>query len=380
MKSAFKSASWLVAALPLLTGTVVLANEPMKPAADMQQPQVPSEQMQAVLDAHQSLKPKAPSTLSAADARKQPTARDAVAKVIKQEHKSSRPEHVAKVDNQKIAGPKGSIPVRVYTPDGQGPFPIIVYYHGGGFVLANLDTYDASARALTNQAHAVVVSVAYRLAPENPFPAAVDDADAAFRYVQENASKFNGDPKRVAVAGESAGGNLATVVAMREKQSAAPPVFELLVYPFVSTDLKTPSHQAYGQGNYFISNNDIAWFWKNYVGEGWQQNQNPEAVPLLADTAKLQGMPPTFIITAGLDPLKDEGQAYAKKLQAAGVKVEVKNYNGVTHEFFGMGAVVGQAQKAQADTALAFWNAFNNSPAMGGSGEPLPVNPAPVNK
>ena len=373
MKRTLKAASWMLAALPLLTGTVVLAKEPMKPAAATQQAQVPDPQMQAVLNAHQAQKPKPPNTLTPAEARKQPSAKDAVTKVLKDENKPTTPEKMGKVDNMKIPGPKGNIPVRVYTPEGSGPFPVVIYYHGGGFVLADLDTYDASPRALAKQANAVVVSVAYRLAPENPFPAAVDDADAAFRYVLMNPAKFNADPKRVAVAGESAGGNLATVVAMRESGGAMTPVFQLLVYPFVSNDVNTPSHLEYGNGNYFVGNADIAWFWKNYVGEGWQKTENPEAMPLHADPAHLKGMPPALIITAGLDPLKDEGMAYAQKLREAGVKVDVKNYDGVTHEFFGMASVVDKAKMAQADAATALKDAFNKAPATGGSGEPMPL-------
>lgn len=380
MKKAFKRAGWMVVTLPLVTGTAVFAQgtmekqplpktQPMPDAAAQQ----PDASMQKVLDAHKTLKPKPFHTLTPAEARKGPTAKDAVMKVLKDEKKPTAPEKLGKVDDTKIPGPAGDIPVRIYTPEGKGPFPVIVYYHGGGFVVADLDVYDAGPRALAKQANAVVVSVHYRQAPEHPFPAAVDDADAAYRYVHQNAAKYNGDPKRIAVAGESAGGNLATVVAMREKDTAAAPVFQLLVYPFVSNDLKTPSHVANGQGNYFVGNQDIAWFWKNYLGDGWQTNQNPEALPLYANATQLKGLPPAFIITAGLDPLKDEGEMYGKKLEEAGVKAQVRNYDGVTHEFFGMAPVVGQAAKAQADAAAALKTAFQASPATGGNPMKMPM-------
>jgi acetyl esterase len=330
-------------------------------------------QMQVILDADTSLKPVPPHTVSPRQARKGVTAKDAVEKTLKDQGKPVTPEKVARVEDKKLKGPQGDIPVRVYTPDGAGPFPVVVYFHGGGFVLADLDTYDASARALANQAKAVVVSVEYRHAPEHPFPAAADDATAAFQYIQKNAKEFNGDASKVAVAGESAGGNLATVVAMRQKEAGgAQPVFQLLVYPFVSNNVNTPSHQANGQGNYLIGNQDIAWFWGNYLGKDWARNKNPLALPLNATKAQLRGLPPAMVLTAELDPLKDEGQQYAKNLKDAGVKVDVKNYAGVTHEFFGMAPVLDTAKKAQADAGMALRKAFSEAPrmqqGMGGSG------------
>ncbi|MBN9682131.1 alpha/beta hydrolase [Corallococcus sp. NCSPR001] len=329
--------------------------------------------MQVILDAHKSLKPVPPHTVSPQEARKGITAKDAVEKTLKDQGKPVTPEKVAKVEDTKLKGPAGDIPARVYTPEGAGPFPVVIYFHGGGFVLADLDTYDASARALANQAKAVVVSVEYRHAPENPFPAAADDATAAFQYVQKNAKEFNGDGSKVAVAGESAGANLATVVSMRQKQGGGElPVFQLLVYPFVSSDVSTPSHVANGQGNYLIGNQDIAWFWGNYLGKDWAKNKDPNALPLNASKSQLSGLPPAMVLTAELDPLKDEGQEYAKNLKAAGVKVDVKNYAGVTHEFFGMAPVLDVAKKAQADAGMALRKAFKAAPAprtgIGGSG------------
>ena len=378
MKRNFKTVRWMVATVPLLTGAVALAEKPMMAPKDTQQAQMkaPDAQMQKVLEAHKSLNPKPPHTVTPEVARKGPSAKDAVTKVLKEENKPTEPEKLGKVDDVKIPGAAGDLQARVYTPEGTGPFPVLVYFHGGGFVIADLDVYDATPRALAKQANAVVVSVHYRQAPEHPFPAAADDAVAAFRYVRQNAAKYNGDPQRVAVGGESAGGNLATVVAMREKKGESAPVFQLLVYPFVSNDLSTPSHVANGQGNYLVGNPDLAWFWQNYLGADWKKNKNAEALPIHATPAQLKGVAPAMVITAGLDPLKDEGAAYAKKLQAAGVKTELKNYEGVTHEFFGMAAVVDTAKTAQADAVAALKRAFEKTPSMGGTGEPM-TRPTP---
>jgi acetyl esterase len=369
MKRSFK---WIAAALPLFAaGTALAENKPApQPAVAKPQAAAVDAQMQQVLDAHKALNPKPLHTLTPKVARKGPSATDAVKAVMKKQDKPTKPDmtNLAKVDGTTIPGPGGDLDVRVYTPAGTGPFPVVVYYHGGGFVIADLDTYDAGPRALAQQASAVVVSVHYRQAPENPYPAAAQDALAAFQYVQQNAAKFNGDPNRIAVAGESAGGNLATGVAMQQQKAGGKqPVFELLVYPFVSTGLDTPSHQANGQGNFLVGNQDLAWFWQNYLGQGWKTVKDPLAVPLQATPEQLKGLPPTMIITAGLDPLKDEGAAYAKKLQEAGVKTELKNYDGVTHEFFGMATVVDISKRAQADAASALKTAFQNS-GVGGSG------------
>jgi acetyl esterase len=320
-------------------------------------------EMQQVLDAHTALGPRPVHTLTPAEARKGPTAKDAVAKVLKASGKPVVPEPVAQVEDRRIPSHAASIPARVYTPadagNAVGPLPIVVYFHGGGFVLADLDAYDATPRAIANQAKAVVVSVHYRQAPESPYPAAADDAVAAFRYVQEHARDFNGDPARIAIAGESAGGNLATVVTMRQRNDNLPqPALQLLIYPFISNDLTTPSHRQNGQGNFLIANADLGWFWGQYLGNGWKETREALAVPIYASAAQLKGIAPALIITAALDPLADEGQQYAKKLNAAGVHAEVKSYPGVTHEFFGMAAVVDRAKQAQIDAGAALRKAF----------------------
>ena len=369
MKPHFPSARWLAAASCLALGGAALAQAPATPPpAPAPAAAAVDPQMQKVLDAYKALNPKPIQTLSAAEARKGPTFKDAMNSVLKAEGKPTEPEQW-KVEDSKIPGPQGELAVRVYSPEGNGPFPALVYFHGGGFVLADKDVYDAGPRALSKQANAVVVSVDYRQAPEHRFPAAVDDAAAAFRYVAQNAKKWNIDPTKIAVGGESAGGNLATEVALRQaKTTGAKPVFQLLVYPFLSNDLTTASHVANGKGDYLVSNDALGWFWKNYLGSTWQQSKNPEALPLNATNEQLKKLPPALVITAGLDPLKDDGDAYAKKLQAAGVKAEVKNYDGVTHEFFGMAPVLDKAKQAQADAANALKAAFQAQQGVGGAG------------
>jgi len=253
-----------------------------------------------------------------------------------------------------IAGPGGQLLLRIYTPAGSGPFPVIVYFHGGRFVIANLDTYDASARGLTNGAGAIVVSVAYRQAPEHRFPAAVDDAFAAYRYVVANAASFGGDPKRVAIAGESAGGNLAAVVAILARNHGVQmPIHQLLVYPDVNQTFDTDSVE---QNITTIPLNKAALFYfRGYYLNNSSDIGNILASPLRAD---LHRLPPATIINADIDPLRDDGANYAAKLKASGVPVTRTVYSGVTHEFFGMGAVVDKARAAMAQANAALRAAF----------------------
>lgn len=339
-------------------------------AALAQQPSV-DPQEQKVMDAMKALGAKPIHTGTPQEVRKGVTPKDAVLKVLKDEGKSVEPEKVAKVEDKQIDGGKGKIHARIYTPQGVGPFPVVLYFHGGGFVIADPDVYDASGRALANDSGAMVVSIDYRRAPEHPYPAALDDGTAAFKYLLKHAKELNGDPGRIAVAGESAGGNLAIGVALRQKKSGGPsPVFALLVYPFVSNDLSTPSHVANGQGNYILGNEDIAWFWKYTFGKDWKKLHDPMALPIYATTAQLKGFPPSLVITAGLDPLKDEGEKFAQMLKDAGVKVETKNYDGVTHEFFSMGPAVDKAKQAEQDAGDALRAAFGSGAAGGAAKSP----------
>ena len=324
------------------------------------QPAVPGQpdaEMQAVLDAHAALGPKPLETLTAAEARKQPSPADAVMALLKKQGKSTAPEAVGKVVNRTIPGAGGAIPVRIYWPKGDGPFPVIVYYHGGGWVIANLDTYDASARALTNAANAIVISSHYRQGPEHKFPAAHDDAWAAYQWSVKNAASLKGDTAKIAVAGESAGGNLAAFVTlMARDQKTKLPVHQLLVYPIANYDTDSPSYRENADAKP-LSKAGMQWFFRNYLrseadGADWRIS--------LLRVDDVRGLPPTTVILAQIDPLRSEGQAYADKLTAAGVDVMVKRFDGVTHEFFGVGAVHPKAKQAVSDAAARLRASFGN--------------------
>lgn len=265
-------------------------------------------------------------------------------------------EPVAKVAHRVIEGPGGPLLLRIYTPEGHAPFPVVLYYHGGGFVIANLDTYDASPRALANGTGAIVVSVAYRQAPEHPFPAAAADAFAAYAWVRANASLIGGDGKRIAVAGESAGGNLATVVTLQAMHhNVMLPTHQLLVYP-VTNFVHGPAPLSHRLNPVTIplATPQLAWFAKYYLADPTHA-KNPLASPL---RAAVSGMPPATIINADLDPLRDDGAAYAAHLKAAGVLVTRTLYKGVTHEFFGMGAIVAKAKQAMDEGVAALKSSF----------------------
>lgn len=333
----------------------------------------PNAQMQAVLDQLARLAPTPIETLTPQEARQQPTVADAVKAVLQAQGRSTAPEAVGKVQDTTIPGPAGDIPVRVYTPAGTGPFPVVVYYHGGGFVIANVDVYDSSARGLTNAAGAIVISVEYRQAPENPFPAAVDDAYASYLWATKNAASINGDPKRVAVAGESAGGDLATVVSRRARDAGEQlPVHQLLVYPvttFAPMGDAAQSVETYANAKP-LSKGLLQWFGKYYL-PNQADATNPDASPL--ETQNLSGLPPATIIAAQIDPLQSQGQVYAQKLRDAGVPVTYQLYTGVTHEFFGAGAVVDKGKQAVALAGNQLRMAFGLPmlPATGATDLPL---------
>jgi acetyl esterase/lipase len=308
--------------------------QPEPPAADAP--------MQAVLDQLKALGAQPIATLAPAQARQQPSPADAVRQVLEQRGASTDPEPVGNVENRSIPGPGGQIPVRIYTPQGNGPFPVILYIHGGGWVIADLDTYDASARALANAANAVVVSTHYRQAPENKFPAAHEDVWAAYQWTLQNAQQIGGDPRRVAVAGESAGGNLATNISIRARDEGVQlPVHQLLVYPVAGNDLNTPSYRE-NTAAAPLGRPGMIWFAEHTVRT--PQDMEDPRINLLG--ANLQGLPPTTIIAAQIDPLRSEGEALANQLRGAGVQVERRQWDGVTHEFFGMAAVVPKAREA----------------------------------
>jgi acetyl esterase len=253
---------------------------------------------------------------------------------------------VGAVRSETIAG---SVPVRVYSPDAPLPVPTIVFFHGGGFVMGDLDTHDAIARRLCNDVSAVVVSVDYRLAPEHPFPAGVDDANAAVHWVAAHVTDFGGDPARVAVAGDSAGANLAAVAAQLATADGIPLAAQLLVYPPTDAGGEYASITENADG-YFLTRADMEWFFAHYLGMDLDDPRatelavNPLVAPLRAPS--LAGLPPAIVATGEFDPLRDEGDAYAAALAAAGVPVEHRQFAGLIHGFWGMGAVSAAAEEA----------------------------------
>jgi len=297
-------------------------------------------EMQAVIEQLMSFKNKPLPGLTPAQARKQPSPADAAMKQTRASNIAPPPLNCDTVTKTLMAGVKA----RIYSPKGgAGPFPVIVYYHGGGWVIATNDTYAASAQALCEQVGAVVVSVEYRKAPEHKFPTAHDDAFAAYQYVLKNAAGMKGDPAKMAVVGESAGGNLACNVSiMARDKKVALPKYQVLVYPIAGSDTNTPSYQANTE-TAPLNKAGMEWFFKHYLRTP-ADGKDPR-INLVA--ANLKGLPATTIIGAEYDPLKSEGKTLADKLQAAGVKVNYKLFDGTTHEFFGMAAVVPAAKDAQ---------------------------------
>ena len=315
----------------------------------------PDAQMAAVLDTLKALGGKPIETLSAPEARQQPTPADAAKKVMAAEGKPTAPDPAVKSVDRTIPGPGGALPVRIYTPaSGSGPFPVVVYYHGGGWVIANREVYDGGARALSKLANAVVVSVDYRQGPEHKFPAAHDDAFETYRWALKNAASIGGDAKRVALAGESAGGGLAVATAiMARDEKVQAPVAIVSVYPIAGADTTTPSYVENANAKP-LSRPLMSWFFDKYLN-GPQDRADPR-VNLVA--ANLEGLPPTTIINAQIDPLRSDGEMLADKLRAAGVDVQQKTYEGVTHEFFGMGKVVDAAMQAEQMAADALKKGF----------------------
>lgn len=256
---------------------------------------------------------------------------------------AAEPDQVWRIDDLTIPGPVDVIPVRVYTPQSEAPLPVIVYYHGGGWVVGGLDAADVLCRQLANGANSMVVSVDYRLAPEHPFPAPVEDAYAAAAWVAQNAVALGADPNRIAVGGDSAGGNLAAVVAMMARDRGAPFIkFQLLVNPVTHYAFDTDSYRDNGEG-FGLTADTMRWFWGHYLANE-QDGRHPYASPILA--ADLSGLPPTLMLTAEFDPLRDEGEAYAEKLRAAGVPVEMKRYEGMVHGFILQTGAYDQGRKA----------------------------------
>ena len=262
---------------------------------------------------------------------------------------------VSSVEDVVIDSEFGKIPIRIYTPEGTGPFPILVFFHGGGFVLGDLESTDNICRYFAHGAECIVVSVDYRLAPEHKFPAAVEDAYFATQWVEKNAQSFRGDSQRIAVGGESAGGNLATVVSILSRKNKTPRLdFQLLIYPCLQFGLETDSMISCGE-KYNLTVSEMKWFGSHYFSDESQMT-NILASPLLADS--LEDLPPAFIVTAEFDPLRDEGEEYADRLASYGVPVRKKRYPGMVHSFFNYSGEVEQSKMALDDTVIELRKVF----------------------
>ena len=261
------------------------------------------------------------------------------------------PPEIGAVKNLVAEGPGGPIPLRVYRPAGvaaSAALPGLVYFHGGGWVIGDLDTHDALCRQLTAEAGITVVNVDYRLAPEHKFPAAADDAWAATRWTVAHASELGVDAGRLAVGGDSAGGNLAAVVALQARDAGAPAIkLQVLVYPVTDVSAETRSYHDFAEG-YMLTRESMRWFTAHYLAAGGQAT-DWRVSPLRASSHT--GLPPALVVTAGFDPLRDEGAAYAAKLQQAGVLVDYVCYGGMIHGFAGMGKLIETGNRAVSHVA-----------------------------
>jgi acetyl esterase len=261
------------------------------------------------------------------------------------------PAALASVENLTIPGPLGSIPIRVYRPEGTGPLACMMYFHGGGWVVCDLDTHDSVCRLIAKESGAIVIAVDYRLAPEHKFPAAVVDSYFATCWVAENAARLGVDPSRIAVGGDSAGGNLSAVLSLKARDENGPPLaLQVLIYPVTNlADFGTESYIDFAQG-YHLSLAAMEWFRDHYLARP-EDALSIEASPLFAKD--LSGLPPALVITAECDVLRDEGEAYAERLRAAGVAVKLTRYAGMIHPFFSMPGRLKQARAAIAEVAAA---------------------------
>ncbi|WP_306052723.1 alpha/beta hydrolase [Natronococcus wangiae] len=329
----------------------------MTPAPENESPAVdeayaadePHPEAQAVLDALEAMGAPSIADLSPEDAREQMGDLLAVDSSIE----------VASVDDRRIDGSRGDIPIRIYDPadepnDGDPePRPPICYFHGGGWVLGDLESADPTCRKLATETGSPVVSVDYRLAPEHPFPAALEDCSAALEWVAENAGDFGGDPERLVLAGDSAGGNLAAGTTLLTRYRDGPSVaYQVLVYPVTGDATETAAYEENGEG-YVLTTEESEWFRDHYF-EREIDAANVFAAPRLTNDGLLSELPPATILTAGFDPLRDDGAAYADRLEAAGVPVSYRNYPGMIHGFFGMlerPADLSVAHEAHADVA-----------------------------
>lgn len=270
-------------------------------------------------------------------------------------------EPIFRTENRRIPGPASDLAIRIYTPREirtAEKLPVLMWFHGGGFVIGSIDTHDSVCRMLANQTDCIVVSVDYRLAPESKFPAAVEDCEAALKWVALHAVEFGGDPACIAVGGDSAGANLATVIAILARDAAHPKlVFQLLIYPCTAPEPETASHHKFREG-YVLTRNTIVWFYRQYLKSG-KDERDFRFAPLLLDD--LSGLPEAFIVVAGYDPLRDEGVDYARRLIEAGNRVRLSNYDGMIHGFYLMGGAVDAARRAVSESAQVMREAFDGA-------------------
>ena len=339
----------LAATLSLVMGTIQIQAQ-QAPSAPLTQAQLfalMTPDMAQVVRTYDQIKGTPLIYLSAPDARQQFSVQDATKILLRSTNIQGQPMTLGSVrDGLTIPGPDGNqIPIRIYTPAGNGPFPVVVYFHGGGFVVATIDTYDSSARALAAMTPAIVVSVEYRKAPEAPFPAAYNDAIASYKWVLDNIGGYNGMAAKVAVAGESAGGNLATEVAIAARdQGLQAPTAQVLVYPVTTSNLNQTSDLLYMDSSLPLFTAELPYFVQDYLFNDGVSPFDPRVTPI---NANLQGLAPATIISAQIDPLASDGVTYYNALLAAKNQATYRLYNGVTHEFFGLGAYVSVAQQAE---------------------------------
>jgi acetyl esterase len=271
-------------------------------------------------------------------------------------------EEVAKVEDLSIPSPAGQLAVRIYGPGGRAPWPAVVYLHGSGWIYGDLEMSDALCRRLARVSGCVVVAPDYRLAPEHPYPAALDDVAATLDWVAAEASALGVDAGRVGIGGESAGANLAAAAALRARDLGGPPLaFQLLICPVLDARLDTASMAEFADG-YLLTRDTMAWLWGLYLADA-AQGEEPYASPARAED--LTGLPPALIVTAGYDPLRDEAEAYGARLEQAGVRAEIRRYGGMVHGFFTFAGVIEAATPAIDETARTMGTALGALPGRG---------------